>query len=87
MPALDQRMVDRLFPGLSERATPAERMTQPVAAQLLPDGEELTDGRLGGRTAPARLHPYAQDRPPALAGPVTAAHNRLGDRLHRRPTT
>jgi hypothetical protein len=82
--APDHRTVD----GLSGHAPPEERENRPLAAHLPPDGEQPVDGRLtGGRTAPARPHPHAPDRAPAFAGPPAAAHDRLGDRLQRRPMT
>ena len=41
------------------------------------------------RTAPTRPHRNAPDQPPALtvAGPTAAAHDRVRDRLQRRPRT
>ncbi len=67
-------------------AAPGERPNRAPAAWPPPGGEEPARDRRGaGRTAAARPHPRAPDRPPALAGPPATAHDRLGDRLQRRP--
>ncbi|MER7495088.1 hypothetical protein ABT033_21080 [Streptomyces pharetrae] len=86
--APDHRLAGRLFHGLSERAAREERMVRPLTSRLPPGGEQpVRDHHGDGRTAPARPHPHAPDRPPALSGPPTAAYDRLGDRLQRRLTT